>query len=209
MQVTVLVDNDSWILPYAKAFINSLKDRGIKAKLLRDQDEIETNNDVCFLVGCTKIVTEENLNKSRYNFVVHESDLPKGKGFAPMSWQILEGVDNIVISLIDASKEVDSGEIWLQDRLILNGTELHNEWREMQARKTFELCEKLISYFDEIQPVAQCGEDSYYQRRRPKDSELDIDKSIRESFNLLRVVDNEKYPAFFLYEWKKVYTEDI
>jgi len=39
--------------------------------------------------------------------------------------------------------------------------------------------------------------ESFYLRRRPEDSRLDPDKTIREQFNLLRVVDNEKYPAFF------------
>jgi len=29
------------------------------------------------------------------------------------------------------------------------------------------------------------------------DSRLDIDRSIKEQFNLLRVVGNEEYPAFF------------
>ena len=43
----------------------------------------------------------------------------------------------------------------------------------------------------------QTGEQSYYMRRRPKDSMLDVTLPIIDQFNLLRVVDNERYPAFF------------
>ena len=41
------------------------------------------------------------------------------------------------------------------------------------------------------------GKGSFYRKRTPEDSELDIDKTIREQFNLLRAVDNNRYPAFF------------
>ena len=37
-------------------------------------------------------------------------------------------------------------------------------------------------------------------RRSKKDSELNPKKSILENFNLLRVCDNENYPAFFKYK---------
>ena len=45
--------------------------------------------------------------------------------------------------------------------------------------------------------TAQLGESTYYKRRKPVDSELDISRPIRDQLNLLRVVDNERYPAFF------------
>jgi len=47
------------------------------------------------------------------------------------------------------------------------------------------------------------GSETFYERRRPKDSELDVSKSIADQFNLLRVVDNERYPAFFYHNGKK------
>ena len=35
------------------------------------------------------------------------------------------------------------------------------------------------------------------EKRTPADSEIDPGKSILEQFNLLRIVDSERYPAFF------------
>jgi len=47
---------------------------------------------------------------------------------------------------------------------------------------------------------AQAGDPSYYRRRRPPDGQLDPDQSLRAQFNLLRVSDNQRYPAWFKIE---------
>jgi methionyl-tRNA formyltransferase len=47
------------------------------------------------------------------NLVVHESDLPVGKGFAPIQWQLLEENNEIIISFLQAHGLVDSGDILL------------------------------------------------------------------------------------------------
>lgn len=195
--ITVLVDNDSWILPYAHRLIDELHMLGLSAYLCQNQDEVKVG-DVCFLLGCTNIVTNENLSKNKYNLVVHESALPQGKGFAPMSWQILEGKKEIVVSLIEAVDGVDAGDVWLQEKIFLNGTELHDEWRKLQGECSINLSLKFISQHTSLTPVKQKGESSFYKRRTPKDSELNINKTIAEQFDLLRVVDNENYPSYFV-----------
>ena len=59
------------------------------------------------------------------------------------------------------------------------------------------MCLDFVKNYETINPHKQTGDESVYPRRTPKDSELDINKTIKEQFNLLRIVDNEKYPAFF------------
>ena len=49
----------------------------------------------------------------------------------------------------------------------------------------------------------QSGVETFYKKRGPDDSALDVNKTIIEQFNLLRTVDNEKYPAFFIHKGKK------
>ena len=48
-----------------------------------------------------------------------------------------------------------------------------------------------------IKKNPQEGEPTYYPRRKSEDSELDINKTISEQFDLMRVADNERYPSFF------------
>ena len=195
-KIFILVDNDSWIIPYANVLKNKLELLGYPTNLIRDSKEIREGW-INFILGCTKIIGSDCLKKNQHNLVVHESDLPQGRGFAPMAWQIIEGKGVIPICLIEADSEVDSGDIWIKDEIKLNGTELSNEWRDLQGQKTVDLCYRFVTNYEKLRPTAQLGEGSYYKRRKPVDSKLDIKKSVEEQFNLLRVVDNEKYPAFF------------
>ena len=49
------------------------------------------------------------------------------------------------------------------------------------------------------------GVESFYPKRNASDSELDINKTIKEQFNILRIVDNNEYPAFFYIDGKKFF----
>lgn len=49
----------------------------------------------------------------------------------------------------------------------------------------------------------QESESTSYKRRKAENSELNINKSNVENFNILRVCDNEKYSAYFHFKNKK------
>lgn len=196
--ITVLVDNESWILCYAERLVKEINKLGFNAELVRDAEAIR-GGWICFLLGCVRIVKSEYLGRNTHNLVVHESDLPKGRGFAPMAWQIIEGASSIPVCLLEASPdEPDAGDIWLRDSIRLSGDEMLPVWRRLQGEKTIELCLRFINEYPALQPEKQTGNPSWYERRRPADSELNPDLSISEQFNLIRTVDNERYPAFVM-----------
>lgn len=194
--ISVLVDNESWILPYAEELVKSCLKRGDKASLVRAFDDLR-ESDITFFLGCVRIAPKSVLEKSKKNLVVHESNLPSGKGFSPMTWQILEGASDIVFCLLEASDKVDSGPVIMRKVVSLRGDELSPEWRHIQGETTVEIC---LSYLEESEiPLAQeqVGKESFYRRRNSADSEIDPFKTIAEQFDLLRVVNNDDYPAFF------------
>lgn len=195
-KITILVDNESWIIPYAQRLFQALTIDGYEACFVRSASEVK-NGWINFMLGCTRIVSDEVLQRNRHNLVVHESDLPEGRGFAPMTWQILEGKHNIPVCLLEASKEVDAGDIWIRDSIELNGSELCDEWRALQGEKTLEICLRFVLEYSVLEPVKQKGEASYYPRRRPVDSCLNPDKTLREQFPSLKVADNNRYPSYF------------
>ena len=94
--------------------------------------------------------------------------------------------------------KIDSGNIYPR-KINFEGHELIDELREKQAQSSFSLISKFLDEYPSILGMSkkQKGTSTYYNKRSPKDSKLDINKSLSEQFNLLRVVDNEKYPAFF------------
>lgn len=200
--INILVDNESWILPFAEKLREDLVQLGYHAILAREAEQIVPGW-LTLLLGCTTILKPEFLNLVEKNLVVHESNLPEGSGFAPLTWQILEGRKTVTFTLIEANHNVDTGHIALRSDIELSGFELCAEWREIQGQKTVEMCLEYITKHQHIEAIPQTGKRTYYRRRTPKDSQLDINKSIKEQFNLLRVVDNERYPAFFVLNGKK------
>ena len=57
-----------------------------------------------------------------------------------------------------------------------------------------------LSHWPNVEAQPQEKRDAtFYARRTPKDSELNPAKTIAEQFDLLRVADSQRYPAFFYY----------
>lgn len=200
MKVAILTSPNQWFVPYAKI----LKKKINNSKVFFCHKELMTNYDVVFILSYHKLIPIERLANNKHNIVVHASDLPRGKGWAPMFWQILESKDNIVFSMFEASSGIDDGDIYMKKTLVLNGYELNDELREKQANFIIEMCHDFLLNYQKLStPFKQKGVESFYKKRTSKDSELDIYKTIDEQFNLLRIVDNENYPAFFYKNGKK------
>ena len=129
MIITILTDKSSWMNKYNLILKQKLIELGYSVSLIHSKDEIQ-QGDVLFLLSCFEIVSKKFLDLNKNNIVVHASDLPKGKGWSPTSWQILEGKNKIPLTLFEASEKMDSGDYYIKDVLELNGFELINEWQE-------------------------------------------------------------------------------
>ena len=135
--------------------------------------------------------------------VPHSSKLPKDKGFAPVSYQILRNKNKIYFSLIKASKKIDSGPIYFQSFFLLKGDELIDEIRSISFLQDLKMIKKFLLKYPNVKSKKQSGKGSFNKRRHPKDSELDINKTIKQQFNHLRINDNELYSSFFYFKGKK------
>jgi UDP-2,4-diacetamido-2,4,6-trideoxy-beta-L-altropyranose hydrolase len=202
--IGVCSDKTSWINAYIPEMLFSLLAEGHQVSWAHDAAALPPG-DICFYLSYGRIVAPELLARYKNNLVVHESDLPKGRGWSPLTWQVLEGRNEIQITLLEAALGVDSGDIYLTDKMTFDGTELVKELRTFQAEKTISLCKKFALNYPESVSWSrpQEGGSTYYPRRSKEDSELDSAKTLREQFNLLRVVDNDKYPAFIKIGGKK------
>ena len=196
--ITIVSDISSWMNEHIFKLISILESNGHIVKLIHDVDKIE-RGDLAFFLSCGQIVPIEILRKNINNLVVHASDLPKGKGWSPLAWQILEGSNDIPISLFEAVEKVDSGKVYIRETMNCRGTELIDELHSNLADISITMCLNFVNNYPEIvaEGICQSGFSSYYPRRSREDSKLDIHKSIDEQFNLFRVVDNDNYPAFF------------
>lgn len=195
-KLTILVDDPaSWILPWARRMLACLSKTHC-AVMVHDAESVP-EGDVCFLLGCMKLLSPDILSRNRNNIVVHESDLPEGRGFSPVAWQVLAGVRCIPVTLFEATAEMDAGPVWLRSTIWLDGTELLPELRKKQGEKTVEMCLDYLARRESLTPVPQRGPASRFRRRTREDDRLDPEKTIAEQFDHLRIVDNHRYPAWF------------
>jgi len=77
--------------------------------LLTCRDEL-MGGDLLFLISCHEIIGSDIREKYQTTLVIHASDLPNGRGWSPHVWQILEGMNEITVSLLEAVDSVDGGK---------------------------------------------------------------------------------------------------
>jgi methionyl-tRNA formyltransferase len=162
------------------------------------------HGDILFLVSCSELISPKDREGYRHTLVIHASDLPLGRGWSPHVWQVIEGAAKITVSLLEADEPVDTGRIWLKKTFEVKPHWLWDEINDALFETELGLMEEAIKNLGQITPSKQHEkESSYYRKRVPQDSVLDINKTIREQFNLLRVCDPLRYPATFEIHGKK------
>lgn len=200
--VSICVDTPGWFDNFAADLTKKISARGDDAILVRNAADVREGG-IAFYLSCLRLTPPAFLARNVQNIVVHASALPAGRGFSPIVWQVLEGKSVIPISMILAAEGADLGDILMRDQIVLDGNELNDEIRDRLGQKVVDMC---LAYLDAPEaPVGhpQDGEPSWYDRRRPEDSRLDPERTIAEQFDLLRVVDNDRYPAFFEYRGRR------
>lgn len=198
LSITIVSGANSWMNLYIPRLIDRIKQLGHRAGWIHDIGELPSG-DLAFYLGCEQIISSSLRQRNRHNLVVHASDLPRGRGWSPLTWKIVEGMNTVPVVLFEAADKVDSGDIYLSETIEYTGFELIDELRHALAKVTIKLCLCFIKRYPDIigEAKKQEGKATYYPRRTAQDSRLDPDRTIREQFNLMRVADNKRYPCFF------------
>jgi methionyl-tRNA formyltransferase len=144
-------------------------------RLCRRVDEVG-EGDLLFLISCHEIVRSSVRTRFKSTLVIHASDL-----------------------LLEAADGVDSGRIWSQRRVELEGHELADEINARLFSAELELMDEAVESPGSVSPREQDSRTpSYYRKRTPADSELDPNKTIAEQFDLMRIADRRRFPNYFL-----------
>lgn len=204
MKVSILCDQkDSFFLEYIDEARQIIVSHGHEFEFVDDIEKI-SQGDLLIAASAKSILKERLLKRNRANIIIHPSKLPSFRGSGVVAWSIIEGSTEISVTSFEATEKIDGGPIVFQTSRSLTGYELCDEIRQIQASMYLEHINHIImgSWTSYKQPTAV---GRMYPRRGPQDSELDIEKSIKEQFNLLRVCDNFRYPAFFTIDGHKYY----
>ena len=121
-----------------------------RVKLIFSHKSLKKSNDIIFYLGYDKLVSAKYLSLSQINLVVHESDLPKDKGWSPVTWGVLKGKNQFIATLFKPDERVDSGNFFLKKRFIIHKDCLIDEIRKKQFGVTKLLINEFLRKYPKI-----------------------------------------------------------
>ena len=120
----LIVSNKSW---HSDLYNRLQKNKSHKFSMISHRSELtlynldKINPDYIFFPHWSYLIPEEIYTK--YECVIfHMTDLPYGRGGSPLQNLILRGYQETKLSAIKCVKELDSGPIYFQSKLSLNGS---------------------------------------------------------------------------------------
>lgn len=173
-------------------------------ELVRKKIEL-TGGDMLLLVSCGEIVTAKDRASCGVSLVLHASDLPRGRGWSSHVWELAAGASHITLSLLEAQDKVDSGKIWKKLHIPVPPAALWDEINQLLFTGEVQLMDFALESYSHIEPLEQPAdvEPTYFRLRTPKDSWIDPHRTIAEQFDLIRVCDPIRFPAFFEYRGQR------
>jgi len=204
MNITILISSPEHpVKPYVSKWIERNCEH--KIDIVYSKEDL-TCGDILFLVSCSELISESERKKYKKTLVLHASDLPCGRGWSPHVWEIINGAVAITISLLEAEDIIDSGDVWSKVSIPIPETALFDEINNLIFSAELSLMSFAIDNYETVEPKKQFNTEKdvyYWPKRTPADSEIDIDKGIREQFNLMRVCDPNRFPAHFFLNGEK------
>ena len=94
---------------------------------------------------------------------------------------------------------MDSGDLWKKIDINIAEHELSHEINKKLFSCEMALVDYALKNFNKVKLSIQKETEGkvYREKRTPEDSEIDPYSSLSSQFNLIRVSDYERYPAFF------------
>ena len=158
--------------------------------------------DFIIAVGWRKILEDKIVKYSLIkSLVMHDSLLPKNRGFAPLNWAIIKGEKKTGVSLISMDKLVDSGDIYLQDSInIKNSYDIklvHEKILRIYSLLILKFIKKPHFYLNN--PIKQKNSIATFNpKRKPKDGLINWNDKFRKINNLVRALKKPWPGAYFI-----------
>ena len=197
------------VLPLIKKAEGQWKNKGILWSVTQNHQMVSEYYDVVFLLGYRRIVEEETLRKVNGNVIVfHSSDLPKGRGWAPIYTAISSGYKYHTITMCYAAGEVDTGNILAKAKCRIKPNYTAPILRNIGRQIISFLIGKYISYFERktYPGAAQRGKATYVSKRPPEKAEINITKKFKDCIAHLRASE-QQHKAFFVLENEKYFID--
>lgn len=143
-----------------------------------------------FVVVAYKILSDRLLSIPKYGAInLHPSLLPKYRGAAPIQWSLINGDSQTAVTTISLSKQIDSGEILLQETVDIKD---EDNYGTLASRLSEIGASIVVETLDGIEAGTLQGtpQDESKVTSAPKiksdDCKIDWTKQVNEIHNLIR-----------------------
>lgn len=164
--------------------------------------------DIAFAIGWRYLITKEAYSlPPKGTLIIHDSLLPKYRGFAPMNWAIINGEKETGVTLFHIAEGVDCGPIVDQ----LSTPIYDNDTAKTVDERIIKLYEDIIS---KNLPALQAGTAkstpqndaiaTYTCKRTPEDGEINWHYSAWQIHNLIRALTHPFPGAYTTLRGKKI-----
>lgn len=166
------------------------------------------NPDLIIVMGWRTLIPEEIISIPRYGAVgVHESLLPKYRGFAPVNWAVINGEKETGVTLFYLAKGVDSGDIIDQKIVTIGPSDTAWNIYNKTAKDSLEILKNYLKNLQKgnIKTRKQNHKNATYTVARvPNDGLISWDWNSEKIYNLIRGLSSPYPGAFSYYKNQKI-----
>jgi methionyl-tRNA formyltransferase len=158
--------------------------------------------DIAFAIGWRFLINKKTYSlPPKGTLIIHDSLLPKYRGFAPTNWAIINGETETGVTLFHIADDVDSGPIIDQLKTDISPTDTIRSVDEKVTALYEEIIEKnlaaLANGTAKAKPQNE-AEASFTCKRIPTDGRINWQQSAEKIYNLIRAT-SEPFPGAFAY----------
>ena len=168
----------------------------------------ENSIDWLFIIGWSQIANTKILNSCKFGVIgAHPTLLPKGRGRASIPWTILKGISKTGVTFFKLDSGVDTGDIIHQEVINIERNEdaqsLYNKVNLAHINGISKVITNIK--YNDFKLIKQDNSlSTYWPARKPKDGEIDLEKSIFEAEVLIRATTKPYPGAYLILKNKKI-----
>lgn len=179
--------------------------RIIQAETVSDFRNLFSEVDFGICVGYMEILKDEIFSSPRYGMVnLHCGRLPDYRGRAPICRAIMNGDENLFMTIHKISSSVDGGDILFEEPIEINfndtATDLYNKCCDRTGLILDEIIELFEKNKDEINKLYKpqsIAKRKPYLRITDEERKIDFNKNAEDIYNLIRALSPPYPNAFF------------
>lgn len=156
---------------------------------------------VIFVIGWSQLIKRDLLDCPRHGCVgIHPTDLPQGRGRAPIPWTIIKGLDRTASTMFFLTEGVDDGDVVGRVPVVVDPREtaatLYAKHRAAHVALVQRHAADLMAGTASREPQDH-DRATYWETRRPEDGRIDPGMPVMAVDRLVRAV-SRPFPGAFI-----------